>query len=218
MEETQEYEIDRVRIFPLHHHRSSGETFLLKASSSVLLTLCNPKDSESCEEELGLLHTPQALWTVLVANSLEDFASGYQNKTYLTPIAQYVRGITSSLCTQRTNAASIYEEMKNWLKDLDSESIFDDEQFTKSTSYHWAVRTCDELSESIATTLRFVRTRLEGHVDKLCHEAHLYEGLGIEYWLQGMKEEIFALEDLQAQILALRVQVQESVRYPHSRE
>jgi hypothetical protein len=215
--ENTEDQIDRVRIFPIHHHKASAEScemFLLKASSSVLLTLCAPEASESCEEEVCLLRSPQALWTVLVINCSAEFASDYQNRKFLTPIAQYVRGITSSMYTQRINAESIYVDLKDWLKDSGSESIFDDEKFTKSTSYHWAVRTCDELSESIASTLRFIRTRMESQVDKLCREAHAYEKSGIEHWLQLMKEEKFALEDLQAQILALRVQVQESVSHP----
>jgi hypothetical protein len=49
-------------------------------------------------------------------------------------------------------------------------------------------------------------------VDKLHIEAHACEKLGVEYWLQQLKEEIFELEDMQAQILALRSQVLESVR------
>ncbi|KAE9369271.1 hypothetical protein N431DRAFT_469196 [Stipitochalara longipes BDJ] len=211
--ENTEDQLDRVRIFPFHLRKSSaesGEISLLKASCSVLLTLCIPEESESCEEEISLLRTPRALWTLLIISCSANFASDHQTREYLTPIAQYVRGITASLYTQRKNAESIYEDTKNAFRDHSSESIFDDENFTKSTSYHWAVRTCDELNESIASTLRFVRARLESQLDKLCHEAHAYEELGIQYWLQQMKEEIFALEDLQAQILALRGQVQES--------
>jgi hypothetical protein len=218
--ENTEDQLDRARIFPFHHRKapaSSGDVFLLKASSSVLLTLCTPEESESCEEEVRLLRTPRALWTVLAINTSAEFASDHQTKQYLTPVAQYVRGITSSLHTQRTNAETIYGDMSKWLKDFQSESIFDDEQFTKSTSYHWAVRTCDELSESIASTLRFMRMRVISSVDKLCREAHAYEKLGIEHWLERMKEETFALKDLHAQILALRVQVQESVGRPLSK-
>jgi hypothetical protein len=151
---------------------------------------------------------------VLAINTSAEFASDHQKKQYLTSIAQYVRGTTSSLHTQRTNAETIYEDMSKLLKDFQSESIFDDEQFTKSTSYHWAVKTWDELSESIASALRFIRMRAVSPVDKLCREAHAYEKLGIEHWLERMKEEIFALKDLHAQILALRVQVQESVGRP----
>jgi hypothetical protein len=218
--ENTEDQLDRARIFPFHHRKTpagSGEIFLFKASSSVLLTLCTPEESKSCEEEVRLLRTPRALWTVLAINSSAEFASDHQTKQYLTPIAQYVRGITSSLHMQRTNAETIYGDMRKWLKDFQSESIFDDEQFTKSTSYHWAVRTCDELSESIASTLRFIRMRAVNAVDKLCREAHAYEKRGIDHWLERMKEEIFALKDLHAQILALRVQVQESVGHPLSK-
>ncbi|KAH8770654.1 hypothetical protein F5882DRAFT_507259 [Hyaloscypha sp. PMI_1271] len=201
--ENTEDQLDRARIFPFHHRKapaSSGDIFLVKASSSVLLTLCTPEESESCEEEVHLLRTPRALWTVLAINTSAEYASDHQMKQYLTPIAQY-----------RTNAEIISGDMRKWLKDFQSESIFDDEQFTKSTSYHWAVRTCDELSESIASTLRFMRVRVISSVDKLCREAHAYEKLGIEHWLERMKEETFALKDLHAQILALRVQVQESL-------
>jgi hypothetical protein len=217
--EISEDQLDRARIFPFQHHKpttKSGEIFLLKASSSVLLTLCTPEESKSGEEEVVLLQTPRSLWTVLATSCSAQFASDHQIREYLTPVAQYVRGITSALYTQRINAESIYEHMKKWLKDYYSESIFDDEQFTKSTSYHWAVRTCDELIESITSTLRFIRTRMESPVNKLCREAHISEKLGIEYWSEQMKEEIFALEDLHAQILALRNQVQESVRHSPS--
>lgn len=179
----------------------------------MLLTLCVPEESESCEEEISLLRAPRALWTLLVISCSAKFASDHQTREYLTPIAQYVRGITSSLYTQRNNAELIYEDTKNAFREYNSGSIFDDENFTKSTSYHWSVRTCDELNESIASTLRFVRTRLENQLDKLCREAHSYERLGIQHWLPQMKEEMFALEDLQAQIIALRGQVQESVRH-----
>jgi len=53
---------------------------------------------------------------------------------------------------------------------------------------------------------------LETQVQKLCRESHAYEKLGVEYWMQRIDEEMFALEDMQSQISALRVQVQENVR------
>jgi hypothetical protein len=128
----------------------------------------------------------------------------------------FIRGVATSLCTQRINAQSIYESLRDELRSCDGESIFDDEHFTKSTLYHWAVKTCDELGESIASNLRFMRRVVDTQVDKLCREAHDHERLGVDYWAQQMAEELFALEDLQAQILAMSVQVQESVRSPRS--
>ena len=211
-------QLDHIRIFPFHYNidpAKPGDLFLDKASSSVLLTLCTPEESNSREEEVRLLQTPQALWAVLVFNCATEFLSDQRASQYLTPIAQYVRGITSTIYTQRINGACIYENMKKILKDYDSESIFDDDQFTKSTLYHWAVKICNELSESISSTLRFVQGRMESYLDKLCRDAHSDEKSGIEYWTQQLKEEIFALEDLQTQIVSLRVQVQESVRYPY---
>jgi hypothetical protein len=198
-EAREDTEVDRVRIFPFRHLRDpakSGYTFLEKASSSVLLTLCTPEESVSREEEVCLLKTPQALWAVLVFNCASEFVSNHRAKQYLTPITQYVRGITSTICTQRINSESIYEYLKKWLKDSDLDSIFDDEHFTKSTSYHWAVKTCDELDQSISSTLRLIRRRMENQVDKLGREVHECEKVGIDYWTQQMKEEIFALEEL----------------------
>jgi hypothetical protein len=53
---------------------------------------------------------------------------------------------------------------------------------------------------------------LETQVQKLCRESHEYENLGVEYWMQQIDEEMFALEDMQSQIFALRGQVLENVR------
>lgn len=183
----------------------------------MLLTLCNPEVSKSREEEIALLSVPQALWTLLVVNCCPEFASDPGNGHYLTPIAQYIRGISASIYTQRINAETIYEELRNWTKDCDTGGIFDDEHYTKSTSYHWAVKTCDELSESIASTVRFIQRRMDSKLDKLCRNAHPYEKIGIEYWRQQMKEELFTLEDVKIQTLALRGQVQESVSNSHHR-
>jgi hypothetical protein len=207
--------IDRTIVFPFHYSKDTGVSstrHLAKASSSVLLTLCTPEESLSREEEVHLLSTPQALWTVLVINASSDFASDRKPFQHLTPIAQYIRGIASSLYTQRTNAQSIYEALRDELEDHDGENIFDDEKFTKSISYHWAVKTCDELSESISSSLRFIERALDTQVNKLCMEAHASERLGVKFWLQQLKEEIFGLTDLQAQIRAMSGRVQESVR------
>ena len=205
-------------MFPLHHEKdgnNSNGLYTLKASSSVLLTLVVPKESESREEETDLLRTPQALWTVLVVNCPSNLASDHGPPQHLTPISQYIRGMASCLVTQRINAQTIYEAIKDELNRCGGDSLFDDEHFTKSTLYHWAVKACDELAESISSSLRFLRKMLEIQVQKLCHESHEYEKLGVKYWMQQIDEEMFALEDMQSQIVALRVQVQESVRNNH---
>jgi hypothetical protein len=58
---------------------------------------------------------------------------------------------------------------------------------------------------------------LNSNVEKLCSEAHDQEKTGVDHWVQQLKKEIFELEDLHAQILAMKSQVQESVRVPHLR-
>jgi hypothetical protein len=194
--------------------------YLFKSSASVLLTLAIPEESESHEEEIRLLQYPQALWTVLVINSPPQFASDHEPATakHFTPVAQFIRGITSSLCMQRINAQSIYATLGDEVKHCSNGILFDDEHFTKSTLYHLAIKTCEELDASIAASLKFMQRTLDCHVIQLCHEAHAHERPGIDYWLQKMKEETFALEDLQAQINTLCSQVQESVRSPISYE
>lgn len=188
---------------------------LFKASCSILLTLAIPEDSESHDEEIRLLQDPQALWTVVVINSPPQFTSDHEPAQHSTPIAQFIRGITSSVCTQRMNAQYIYDALRDELKNCDDHILFDDEHFTKSTVYHLAIKTCGELDASIGSNLKFMRRTLDSHVTQLCHEAHAHERLGIDYWLQKMKDEAFALEDLQAQINTLGSQVQESVRSPN---
>lgn len=166
----------------------------------------------SRKEEIQLLSTPQALWTVLVVNSSPTFTSSYEPQQHLTPIAQFVRGIASLLYTHRFNAQLIVNLLKEQVVSCDDESIFDDENFTKSTLYHWIIKTCDTLSESLAFNLRFIQGVFNNKVEKLCSEAHDLEKMGVDYWVDQVKKEISELEDLQAQILFMKSQVQENVR------
>lgn len=147
-----------------------------------------------------------------MVNCPSNLASDHGPPQHLTPIAQYIRGISSSLVTQRMNAQTIYEAIKRELNRCEGGSLFDDEHFTKSTLYHSAVQACDELTESISSSLRFLRKMLETQAQKLCRESHEYEKLGVEYWMQQIDEEMFALEDMQSQVFALRGQVLENVR------
>ncbi|EWZ27770.1 hypothetical protein FOZG_18512 [Fusarium oxysporum Fo47] len=209
--------IDREAVFPFGHKTKdhhddlpNSHQSLFRASSSVLLTLAEPVESKSHEEETSLLRNPEALWTVIVLNSPSNLGYDHEPAQYLTPIAQYVRGMASSVVTQRNNAQGIYDAVKGHLADNEGDGMFDDKNFTKSMLYHWAVQACDELAESISSSLRFLRKTLETNVKKLCTDAHVYEKLGIEYWMQRMDEELFALEDLESQIIAFRGRVQEN--------
>ena len=204
--------LDRASLFPLKENIGPITPPLFKASVSVLLTLAVPEESTTRKEEVELLSTPQALWTVLVVNSSSTFLSSAEPSQHLTPIAQFVRGVASSLYTQRVNALMIHNLLRNQLNTSDDGTIFDDENFTKSILYHWAIKTCDALSESLASSLRFIQGMLNRNVEKLCSEAHDQEKIGVDHWVQQLKKEIFELEDLHAQILAMKSQVQESVR------
>jgi len=209
--------LDRASLFPLKENIGPTKSItppLFKASVSVLLTLAVPEESTTRKEEVELLSTPQALWTVLVVNSCSTFLASAELRQHLTPIAQFVRGIASSLYTQKVNARMIHNLLRNQLNTSDDGTIFDDENFTKSILYHWAIKTCDALSESLASSLRFIQGMLNSNVEKLCSEAHDQEKIGVDHWVQQLKKEIFELEDLHAQILAMKSQVQESVRVP----
>jgi hypothetical protein len=204
-------------VFPFQqqtHAKDSSTVYIVKASSSVLLTLTIPDLSASHDEEVDLLRNPQALWTVLTINSPLNFASEHEPAEYSTPVAQFMRGITASLCTQNFNARSIYDKLRHDLSSCDPGDLFDDELFTKSKLYHRVVKTCEELGGSITSTLRFMKRALERHLKKLCADAHTKEIPGVDYWVQRCEDEMFALEELQSQISLLCSQIQESVWSP----
>lgn len=211
----QEALLDRLIIGPFRpgqRFEQSFQLYLFKTSSSVLLTLVLPEESTSHEEEIGLLGNPQALWTVLIVNGPARFALDYENLEHLSPCAQYLRGITASLYMQRTNGQHILEVLNDHLQVSDNDSLFDDELFTKSGLYHWVIKTCHELSGSVASNLKFVEKVLNSEIDDLCNRAHAHEKLGLSHWSRKMKEEIHELDNLQAETDMLREKVQESVR------
>jgi hypothetical protein len=64
-----------------------------------------------------------------------EFPSNHGLLHHMAPVAQYIRGIASSLGTQRIHAQLIYDALRAELKQFDGDSIFDDKDFTKSTLY-----------------------------------------------------------------------------------
>lgn len=185
---------------------------IVKASSSVMLTLCVAETSKSHEEEVNLLQNPEALWTVLAVNCPPHLASNYEPAEYATPVAQFIRGISASLGAERLGAQSIYDKLREELISCDLDGLFDDEHFTKSHLYHRAIKTCDELGSSIASSLRFIKRAFKNHLTTLSAKAHSYETAGVSYWTEMVNEEMFALEEPLSQISLLCTQVQESVR------
>lgn len=184
---------------------------LTKSSFSVLLTLTIPEKSSKNEEEMDLLRNPCALWTVLVINGSSQQGPVSDILHNLTPIAQYLRGITVALSVQHAHGRSIYEALKDHVTARPDDSLFDDEHFTKSKLYHWAIKTCHELHESIVSNLRFILRLRESQTNDLCQEAHVHESLGIKYWTQKLEEQIYALEELAALVEALKEKIRESV-------
>jgi hypothetical protein len=184
---------------------------LCKASSSVLLTLVLPQESESRQEAVELLSEPESLWTVLVINSHRQAGSENMTTEHCTPVAQFVHGIAATLYTQRINTKAVYDACLDRYRDCDDNSLFDDKTFTKSTTFHLLVKLCSELEASICSGLSFMRQCLEGDLTRLCSKAHAQETLGMTHWLGKLKEELFALENLYGQVQSLKMQVQESV-------
>ncbi|KAJ5521277.1 hypothetical protein N7527_005392 [Penicillium freii] len=186
------------------------ELYLFKTSSSVMLTLVVPEESFSKEEEIGLIESPGALWTVLIANGPPRFTLDYEPLEHLSPCAQFLRGITASFFMQRTNAQHIIGILNDHLQESYNDTLFDDERFTKSRLYHWVIRTCHELSGTVASNLEHVDKVLNGEVNDLIDKAHVHESLGLAHWSKKMKEEINELGRLGAEIQMLREKAQES--------
>jgi hypothetical protein len=189
---------------------------LFRASASTLLTIATTDESSSREEQISFLKSPEGFWVVLAVNSPSRFAADEGPPEHLTPIAQYMRGVTSSLVVQRQNAESILDALREKIERSDGDSLFDDEKFTKSNLFHWTVRTCDELRNTISGTLRFMQRAKRSQIDWLRSEAPVSEKLGINYWTSQLDDEVFNLEDVQDQTAALNAQVQESVSYTSS--
>jgi hypothetical protein len=189
---------------------------LFRASASTLLTIATTDESSSREEQRSFLKSPEGFWVVLAVNSPSRFAADEGPPEHLTPIAQYMRGVTSSLVVQRQNAESILDALREKIERSDGDSLFDDEKFTKSNLFHWTVRTCDELRNTISGTLRFMQRAKRSQIDWLRSEAPVSEKLGINYWTSQLDDEVFNLEDVQDQTAALNAQVQESVSYTSS--
>src|SRR5207247_128579 len=96
---------------------SGHDARLYKAASSVLLSLVVPEEKKSREEAHDLLTKPEALWTVLAINSPLYMAKGFQQEPaeFLTPLAQFVRGICGAVNSQRIHFDPILEGLKERL-------------------------------------------------------------------------------------------------------
>lgn len=212
---TSDLELDQESLFSYQKSNTEGDghTSIVKTTTSVLLTIALPEASTTNQEELDLLKVPQGFWTVMVANCHERLAQDLEREPtlHLTPLAQFLRGLTYSLRTQNVHAEAIYDQLKERLRTSGDESLFDDEHFTKSNLYHLIVKTCDELRESLTASLRFLRREFDNKITKQCENAHESERFGLVYWKTEHEAEMHALEELVAQVAALNASVQESV-------
>ncbi|KAF2471941.1 uncharacterized protein BDR25DRAFT_16612 [Lindgomyces ingoldianus] len=211
-------DIDRTPLLSLNHEKPGDNTknyFLYKASSSTLMTLVIPEESTSREEETQLLKSPQGLWTVLMVNYPRQHFDRELDR-HLTPISQFIRGITAALITQRDNAESICDFLRHELQSCDIDGLFDDQHFTKSNTYHRTIQGCSELKDSLDSTFRFMKKLNSGQMKDLRSIVHPQEESGVEHWTREMHEEIFSLRELRAQIEGLNKRAQESRAALHS--
>jgi hypothetical protein len=176
-----------------------------------MLTIVVPELTNNAPEHVELLRDPQGLWTVLAVNVPPGLGVDQGAHEHLTPISQYFRAISAAIITAKIHQQAILAALKDKLRSQEGGSLIDDEEFTKSNLYHWSVRTCDELQTQNAATLRFLRHTITTHITKLHLEAHSSEKEGVDHWRARLDEEIFQLDDLQSQILALKTQVHEDV-------
>jgi len=92
---------------------------LYEAASSVLLTLVVPDSDNSSEgHPLGLWTNPEALWTILTFNAPNDAVDNFRGESveFLTPLAQFVRGVCAVIRSQRINLCPILDILKERLQ------------------------------------------------------------------------------------------------------
>lgn len=197
-----------VRSTNIEDHKS-----LCQVSSSVLLTFFLPEASTSRQEEIGFLTAPRVLWALLTVNCNRSRSSSSENNqpTLLTPVAQFLEAINGALQTQRDDERNILDTLKARLAESDDRSLFDDENFTKSYLYHWAVQVCDMVCHSISSTTKFMSKISEDFLKKIEAESHPSEHPGIELWSRQWGREIANLEELREEFLLCRQDVQERV-------
>ena len=187
-----------------------AEPTIKTACSSVFMSLVSPEECPSREEEIALLKDPEALWTVLMVNSPPSNTLEEDVAEYLTPIAQYIRGIVACVSVQQAHAQSIFASLKFQLEQHDDNVLFDDDQFTKSRLYHRIIKSCHLLNNSLTASVRFIQRFRDTQLHKLSREAHSYESDGIAHWTQQLNSEVAALEDTAQQFTSLRETVQEN--------
>lgn len=206
--------LDRTPVFPFHNPDTAPSPtgiYPVRASTSAMLTVVVPELANNAPEHVELLRNPQGLWTVLAVNVPPGLGVDQGAHEHLTPISQYFRAISAAIITARIHQQAILTALKDKLRSQEGGSLIDDEEFTRSNLYHWSVRTCDELQTQNAATLKFLRHTIITHITRLHLEAHSSEKKGVDHWRARLDEEIFQLDDLQSQILALKTQVQEDV-------
>lgn len=207
----------------------------------MLLTLVVPGKEKHREEAIDLLSNPEAFWNVLVVNSPMQMAPGSSPDPtgFLTPLAQFVRGICSAIISQRQRTDPIFEELKKQLAESavsltdpvnfyerlsenytkaqsplrpsGNAHLFDDQSFSNSKLYHWIIKICYEICGSIEVTLKFVRNLESNQLAKLQRRAHNFEKSGLQYWTDRMKEETESLDTVHAEVQAFKEQVKEMV-------
>ncbi|KAL9090058.1 MAG: hypothetical protein Q9159_002226 [Coniocarpon cinnabarinum] len=173
---------------------------LLKASTSVLLSLVLPEESPLQREETRLLQDPQCLWTVLVINAGGQLALDAEPSERLAPISQYFRGVTACLINQRRNGEAILGFLKRHLTASMANDLLDDEELTNTRLYHQSITTCHELDESISLNVKFSQRLSQGQFSRLVSTAHAREGAGIAFWRHAVADEVQRLDELRLQV------------------
>ena len=97
--------------------------------------------------------------------------------------------------------------------ETDFDYLFDDKSFSKSRLYHWIIKTCHELCESVESSLRFIQTFEALQLHDLKERAHEYEKGGIKHWCSRLAAEVTELDLVQVKVKSLKEQVLELVSF-----
>ena len=198
---------------------------LCQITSSALLTFFLPEISTSRRQETEFLSSSHVLWNLLTVNcirtrnSLSTTTAETTNTASLAPVSQFIAAIHNALQTQRADEAEILRTLQSQLVDSDDGTLFDDQEFTKSHLYHWAVKTCDTVCFSVATTLQLLEKFSEDFIAKtMIKESGLESSdiQGVTSWPPLLAREVAELNDLREEFLACRQSVQERVSFSPS--
>lgn len=164
---------------------STTQDCLYKSTSSVLLTLVLPKVQDYHiigHSALELLRNPESIWTVIVINASQTMMDGRRTEPveYLTPLAQFVRGVWGVIRALTENSQQILWKLRGKLHEpsavrettnpcneqLNTKScMINDDDFKQGQSDAFSFSLMDLIDDTT-----FTKSKLYHFIIRSCHE------------------------------------------------